>query len=45
MMLDRRERLDRGLSPFLRRALVTVCVMMATIMQALDMTIGNVALP
>jgi DHA2 family multidrug resistance protein len=32
-------------SPFLRRSLVTVCVMMATIMQALDMTIANVALP
>jgi len=34
-----------GLSPFMRRSLVTVCVMMATIMQALDMTIANVALP
>jgi DHA2 family multidrug resistance protein len=34
-----------GPSPNLRRALVTVCVMMATIMQALDMTIANVALP
>jgi DHA2 family multidrug resistance protein len=32
-------------NPFLRRALVTICVMMATIMQALDMTIANVALP
>jgi DHA2 family multidrug resistance protein len=29
----------------LRRALLTVCVMMATIMQALDTTIANVALP
>ena len=27
------------------RALLTVCVMMATIMQALDTTIANVALP
>src|SRR5262249_51541925 len=33
------------LSPVLRRSLVTLCVMMATIMQALDMTIANVALP
>ena len=31
-------------SPF-ERALLTVCVMMATIMQALDTTIANVALP
>jgi len=29
----------------LRRTLLTVCVMMATIMQALDTTIANVALP
>ena len=29
----------------LDRALLTVCVMMATIMQALDTTIANVALP
>lgn len=28
-----------------RRGLITVCVMLATIMQALDMTIANVALP
>jgi len=28
-----------------RRALITVCVMLATIMQALDTTIANVALP
>lgn len=34
-----------SISPSLRRALITVCVMMATIMQALDMTIANVALP
>jgi MFS transporter, DHA2 family, multidrug resistance protein len=32
------------ISPLLR-ALITVCVMMATIMQALDTTIANVALP
>ncbi|MFX9058201.1 hypothetical protein ABTN75_20425, partial [Acinetobacter baumannii] len=36
---------DRGLSPTLQRSLITICVMMATIMQALDMTIANVALP
>ena len=34
-----------ALSPSLRRALLTVCAMSATIMQALDMTIANVALP
>jgi DHA2 family multidrug resistance protein len=34
-----------GLSPPLRRALVTVCAMTATIMQALDTTVANVALP
>jgi DHA2 family multidrug resistance protein len=34
-----------GLSPRLRRALVTVCTMTATIMQALDTTVANVALP
>lgn len=33
------------MTPSLRRAMVTICVMMATIMQALDMTIANVALP
>lgn len=33
------------LAPGSRRALLTVCVMMATIMQALDTTIANVALP
>jgi DHA2 family multidrug resistance protein len=32
-------------SPALRRALLTVCTMSATIMQALDITIANVALP
>jgi DHA2 family multidrug resistance protein len=35
----------QGLTPFLQRSLITVCVMMATIMQALDLTIANVALP
>jgi DHA2 family multidrug resistance protein len=34
-----------GLSPTMRRALVTVCTMTATIMQALDTTVANVALP
>jgi DHA2 family multidrug resistance protein len=34
-----------GLSPTARRALVTVCTMTATIMQALDTTVANVALP
>ena len=33
------------MSPSLRRILVTVCAMTATIMQALDTTIANVALP
>ena len=33
------------LSPGARRALLTVCTMTATIMQALDTTIANVALP
>ncbi len=33
-----------GLSP-LRRALLTIAVLMAIVMQALDMTIANVALP
>jgi DHA2 family multidrug resistance protein len=36
---------EAGRGPSLQRALVTICVMMATIMQALDMTIANVALP
>src|SRR5664280_1443203 len=34
-----------SMSPKLRRMLVTVCAMTATIMQALDTTIANVALP
>jgi len=34
-----------GLSPKVLRMLVTVCAMTATIMQALDTTIANVALP
>ncbi len=34
-----------SMSPALRRMLVTVCAMTATIMQALDTTIANVALP
>jgi DHA2 family multidrug resistance protein len=34
-----------AMSPELRRVLVTVCCMTATIMQALDTTIANVALP
>ena len=35
----------RGASPSLQRLMITICVMMATIMQALDMTIANVSLP
>ena len=34
-----------ALSPSARRALLTICTMTATIMQALDTTIANVALP
>jgi MFS transporter, DHA2 family, multidrug resistance protein len=34
-----------GMSPGTRRAMVTICAMSATIMQALDTTIANVALP
>jgi DHA2 family multidrug resistance protein len=34
-----------ALSPGARRALLTICAMTATIMQALDTTIANVALP
>ncbi len=34
-----------ALSPRARRALLTICTMTATIMQALDTTIANVALP
>ena len=39
------QRARRGVSPSLRRLLVTICVMMATIMQVLDITIANVSLP
>jgi DHA2 family multidrug resistance protein len=35
----------RSASPALRRMVTTVCVMMATIMQVLDITIANVSLP
>src|ERR1700741_3625059 len=38
-------RLAAGMSPSARRTLLTVCAMSATIMQALDTTIANVALP
>ena len=38
-------RIAAGMSPKLLRMLVTVCAMTATIMQALDSTIANVALP
>ena len=46
----RRRKNDRPWRPGLdarplQRGLITVCVMMATIMQALDITIANVALP
>jgi DHA2 family multidrug resistance protein len=34
-----------GMSPTARRTMVTICAMSATIMQALDTTIANVALP
>src|ERR1700688_3852604 len=34
-----------SMSPNLRRVMVTVCAMSATVMQALDTTIANVALP
>src|SRR6201981_763456 len=34
-----------AMSPKTRRMMVTVCAMTATIMQALDTTIANVALP
>jgi DHA2 family multidrug resistance protein len=34
-----------GLSPSARRMMLTVCAMTATIMQALDTTVANVALP
>jgi DHA2 family multidrug resistance protein len=35
----------RSAGPSLQRLLVTICVMMATIMQVLDITIANVSLP
>src|SRR5262245_54658710 len=35
----------QGLTPFMQRTLITICVMMATIMQVLDITIANVSLP
>ena len=38
-------RVAAGMSPTARRAMVTICAMSATIMQALDTTIANVALP
>jgi DHA2 family multidrug resistance protein len=38
-------RLAAGLSPSVRRMMLTVCAMTATIMQALDTTVANVALP
>src|SRR5678815_4440171 len=34
-----------SMDPKLRRILITVCTMTATVMQALDTTIANVALP
>jgi DHA2 family multidrug resistance protein len=34
-----------ALTPSMRRLLITICVMMATIMQVLDITIANVSLP
>src|SRR5215218_8191303 len=38
-------RLGPGMSPSARRTMLTVCAMSATIMQALDTTVANVALP
>jgi MFS transporter, DHA2 family, multidrug resistance protein len=38
-------RRGQGLNPSLQRLLITICVMMATIMQVLDITIANVSLP
>jgi DHA2 family multidrug resistance protein len=35
----------RGITPSLQRLMITICVMMATIMQVLDITIANVSLP
>src|SRR5262249_37149280 len=37
--------ISKHLTPSPQRGLITVCVMLATIMQALDTTIANVALP
>ena len=39
------ERLSSSAVPGLRRNMVTICAMTATVMQALDTTIANVALP
>lgn len=36
---------ESGMTPHTRRLLITICAMTATIMQALDTTIANVALP
>src|SRR6201996_3575630 len=38
-------RLATAMTPSARRAMLTVCAMSATIMQALDTTVANVALP
>src|ERR671930_2357707 len=38
-------RLASAMSPSARRMMLTVCAMTATIMQALDTTVANVALP
>src|ERR1700743_3749143 len=38
-------RLAANMTPAARRVLLTVCAMTATIMQALDTTVANVALP
>jgi DHA2 family multidrug resistance protein len=38
-------RTQQGPNAAVRRAIITVCAMMATLMQALDSTIANVALP
>jgi len=35
----------RSLTPSMQRLLITICVMMATILQVLDITIANVSLP
>ena len=37
--------LATNMSPATRRMMLTVCAMTATIMQALDTTVANVALP